>query len=306
MAPNEIPQVLVYLNALLQKAHINTCPAILFYAHEYRLDVAKACYVPYSSLTLLSCLQDQYRGGHYKQALTFYPGAGHMVASALKLRKVAFYNKSAELLQDKRAPEEIKAILKNLPGTFYRFECSLKTAKEIKRELAVCGIALQSCCLQELSKTDVVRTVLQKNLERSLQHWHIPDRNKALTQVCAWTDQKRYSNTRCLYIDVALVIGCVFLGVKCMRKLVEEKLGKRQAREFMHQFEKLELEDVNCLAVFKEKFMKEIKMLNPLNETYLEELTRKEIVNEDDRRLFALVLLAITEMLISHPFGDGK
>ena len=47
--------------------------------------------------------------------------------------------------------------------------------------------------------------------------------------------------------------------------------------------------------------MKAVKELNPLSQTDLEALTRKEMVHEDDMRLFAPVLLAIIELLLSMP-----
>ena len=169
IAPNDILQILVLLNTLLEKAHVNTCPAILFYAHVYRIDYSKVCYMPFSSQTLWSCLQDIHKGGHYKQAFTFYIDGGHMSASALKLRKVAFYNKSSEILQDKRNTNELTDLIKRLPGTFYRLECSLKTAKEIRRELSTCSILVKSCRLKELSSIVVVRTVLQENLRSSFR-----------------------------------------------------------------------------------------------------------------------------------------
>ena len=303
IAPSDMPQVLVRLNTLLSKAHVLTCPAILLYAHTYRMDYAKVCYVPFSSQTLWSCLQEQHRGGHYKQAFTFYAEDGHMAAGSLKRRKVCFYNKTAEILQDKRNTDELKDKIRNLPGTFYRFECSLKTAKEIKRELKVCGVSVESCCLKDLSQENVVRAVLQKNLEKTVQHWHVPDKAKALDKVRMWLDQKEYENTRSLLTDMLHVMSCVYVGVEDVRQIIEKKLGKRRAREFIQRFEKLQLEDVHCLAVFKETFMKAVQELNPLSNTDLDELTRKEIVTESDTCLFAPVLLAIVELFISTPLG---
>ncbi len=302
IAPSDIPQVLLRLNTLLNKAHVLTCPAILLYAHTYRMDYAKEGYVPFSSPTMCSCLQEQHRGGHYRQAFTFYIDDGHMAAGSLKRRKVCFYNKTAEILQDKRNTDELKDKIRNLPGTFYRFECSLKTAKEIKRELKVCGVSVESCCLKELVREDVVKAVLQKNLEKTIQHWHVPDKAKALDKVRMWLDQNQYENTRSLLTDMLHVISCAYVGVEAVRQIIEQKLGKRRAREFMQRFEKLQLEDVHCLAVFKELFMKEVQTLSPLNKSYLDGLTRKEMVR-DDMRLFAPVLLAIVELLVATPLG---
>lgn len=152
IAPSDIPQVLLRLNTLLNKSHVLTCPAILLYAHVYRIDYAKVCYLPFSSQTLCSCLQEQHRGGHYKQTFTLYTDDDHMSASSLKRRQVCFYNKTAETLQDTRNTDELKDKIRNLPCTFYRLECSLKTAKEIKRELTVCDVSVGSCCLKELSR----------------------------------------------------------------------------------------------------------------------------------------------------------
>ncbi|MBR3631584.1 MAG: hypothetical protein IKN49_00725 [Elusimicrobiaceae bacterium] len=303
ITPDDILCVLVRLKDALWKAQIITCPAILLYAHTYRLDYAKECYVPYSSQTLYPYLQDIHRGGHYKQAFTFYPDEGHMSASSLKLRKIAFYNKTAEILQDKHAPQDLKDILKNLPGTFYRFECSLKTAKEIRRELAVCGISIKSCCLNELIAHNIIFSVLQKNLTQTMQHWHIPDKPKAIDKVHVWLDQYKHDNTRSLLTDMMYVLACVYGGVESVRKIIEQHFDKRHARDFMRRFETLQLEDVNYLAEFKELFMKEVKALSPISKTYLDGLTRKEIVNEDNTCLFAPVLLAIIELLISTPLG---
>ena len=303
IVPSDIPQVLLRLNTLLNKAHVLTCPAILFYAHVYRIDYAKVCYLPFSSQTMWSCLQEQHRGGHYRQAFTFYTDDGHMAAGSLKRRKVCFYNKTAEILQDKRNEDELKDILNNLPGTFYRLECSLKTAKEIDRELKVCSVSVESCCLKDLSQENVVRAVLQKNLEKTVQHWHVPDKAKAQDKVRMWLDQKEYKNTRSLLTDMLHVMSCVYVGVEDVRQIIEKKLGKRRAREFIQRFEKLQLEDVHCLAVFKETFMKAVQELNPLSNTDLDELTRKEIVTESDTCLFAPVLLAIVELFISTPLG---
>ena len=303
VSPSDMVQILVILNTLLQKGHVNTCPAILFYAHVYRIDYAKVCYMLFSSQTLWSCLQDIHKGGHYKQAFTFYIDDGHMSASSLKRRKVAFYNKSAEILQDKRNTDELTNLIKSLPGTFYRLECSLKTAKEIRRELSACHVAVRSCCLDTLAQTSVVQAVLQKNLDQSLQHWYVPDQTKALEKVRVLLDQKQYLNTRTLLTDLMYLISAVYVGVEDVRQIIEKQLGKRRAREFIKRFEKLQLEDVSCLAVFKEKFMKEVQTLNPLNKTYLDGLTRKETVNESDTCFFAPVLLAIVELLISTPLG---
>ena len=303
ITPNDIIQVLVYLNILLQKAHINTCPLILFYAHVCHIDYAKICYVPFSSQTLWYCLQDIHKGGHYKQAFTFYPEDGHMATGSLKLRKVCFYNKSAEILQDKRNTDELKEQIKNLPGTFYRLECSLKTAKEIRRELKACKIPIPDCCLAKLSQTNIVQVVLQKNLEQTLKHWHIPDKQKALDKIRVWLDQKQYINIRILMTDLMYLIASVYVGVEDVRQIIEKHLGKRQAREFIHRFEKLQLEEIHCLAVFKEMFMKAVKTLNPFNKTCLDGLTRKKMVTNSDTRLFAPVLLAIVELLIPTRLG---
>ena len=40
----DMASVLVNLAAYLNKAFVYTCPAILFYAHVYRIDYAKVCY----------------------------------------------------------------------------------------------------------------------------------------------------------------------------------------------------------------------------------------------------------------------
>ena len=299
--PNDILHVLVSLNILLNKAQIFTCPAILFYAHVYRIDYAKVCYIPFSSQTLWSCLQNMHRYGHYKQAFTFYMDNGHMAASSLKCRKVCFYNKSAEILQDKRNTDELTDFVKSLPGTFYRLECSLKTAKEIKRELSACHVAVRSCRLDTLTQTSVVQAVLEKNLEKTLQHFYVPDRIKTLEKVRVLLDQKQYTNTRTLLTDLMYLISAVYVGIEDVRQIIEKQLDKRRAREFIKRFEKLQLEEVNCLAVFKEKFMKEVQTLNPLNKTYLDGLTHKEIITDSDTCLFAPVLLAIVELLISTP-----
>lgn len=303
ISPTDMVQILTILNTLLQKGHVNTSPNLLFHAHVYRIDYAKVCYVPFSSQTLWSCLQDIHKGGHYKQACTFYVDDGHMASSSLKLRKMCFYNKSAEIQHDQRNKDELTELVKSLPGTFYRFECSLKTAKEIRRELDACNITLKSYCFKELTRIDVVRTVLTKNLAQSLQHWHVPDRAKALDKVRSCLDGKQYPNTRTLLTDLMYLISAIYVGVEEVRQIIEKQLGKRRAREFIKRFEKLQLEEVNCLAVFKEKFMKEVQTLNPLNKTYLDGLTRKEIVTDSDTCLFAPVLLAIVELLISTPLG---
>ena len=95
----DLPKVLITLTAYLKKAYISTCPAILLYAHVYRIDYAKICYMSFSSHLLLPYLQEIHHGGHYKQAFTFYADDGHMAASALKRRKAAFYNKTAERIK---------------------------------------------------------------------------------------------------------------------------------------------------------------------------------------------------------------
>ena len=299
----DVITVLVYLIKYLRKAHIITCPVNLFYAHVFLIDYAKECYIPYDSQTLSSCLQDIHKGGHYKQAFTFYQDDGHMAASSLKLRKVAFYNKTAEILQDRCAPNDLKNTLKNLPGTFYRFECSLKTAQEIRRELAACGVSIKSCCLAELVAPSIIAAVLQKNLIQSIAHWHIPDTPKALDKVRMWLDKYNYSNTRSLLTDMLYALAGVYGGVEPVRKIIEQHLDKRHARDFMKRFETLELEDVNYLSVFKELFMKEVKALNPVNKAYIDGLERKEPLNEDSTCLFAPILLAIIELLISSPLG---
>lgn len=118
-----------------------------------------------------------------------------------------------------------------------------------------------------------------------------------------WLDQKAYENTRTLLTDMLHVICCVYVGVEDVRQIIEQKLDKRRAREFIQRFEKLQLEDVHCLAVFKEMFMKEVQTLSPLNKSYLDRLTRKEMGHEDDMRLLPPVLLAIVELLVSTPLG---
>ena len=300
---DDVIPVLVHLIKYLRKAHIITCPVSLFYAHVFLIDYAKLCYVPYSSQILGSYLQDIHTGGHYKQAFTFYQDDGHMSASSLKLRKVAFYNKTAEILQDRRAPNDLKDTLKNLPGTFYRFECSLKTAQEIQRELSACGISIKSCCLAELAAPSIIFAVLQKNLTQSIAHWHIPDKPKAIDKVRVWLDKYKHTNTRSLLTDMIYGVACMHAGVEPVRKIIEQHLDKRHARDFIKRFETLQLEDVNYLAVFKELFMKEVKTLNPVNKTYLDGLERKEPLNEDSTCLFAPILLAIIELLISTPLG---
>lgn len=300
---DDILDVLIALKDILLSAQIVTCPIGLLQAHTYHIDYAKECYIPFSSYILAPALQDIHRGGYYKQAFTFYPDEGHISASSLKLRKVAFYNKTAEILQDRRAPNDLKDTLRNLSGTFYRFECSLKTAKEIRRELAACGVSIKSCCLSELVAPSIIYTVLQKNLTQSIAHWHIPDKPKAIEKVSVWLDKYKHSNTRSLLTDMMCVLACVHAGVEPVRKIIEQHFDKRHARDFMKRFETLELEDVNYLAVFKELFMKEVKALNPVNKTYIDGLERKEIVNEDSTRLFAPILLAIIELFISTPLG---
>ena len=298
---NDLPNVLKTLTAYLKKAFISTCPAALLYAHVYRIDYAKVCYMPFSSHLLLPYLQEIHKGGHYKQAFTFYADDGHMAASALKRRKAAFYNKTSELLQDWRNTDDLKDILNNLPGTFYRFECTLKTAKEIGRELQQCGIWLRKCCLQELATKAVIYAVLQKNLTQIIQHWHVPDRTKALDKVQIWLCKYKYPDVRTLLTDMLCACVCVQLGVETVRRTIERHLNKRCARDFMKRFERLELEDVNCLAVFKDSLTKEIQKLKPVNKTFVYGLELKEKVNKLDTRLFASVLLAIIELLISMP-----
>lgn len=300
-SPNDLLNVLTDLTAYLKKAFIRTCPAILLYAHVYRIDYAKVCYIPFDSHILLPYLQEIHQGGHYKQAFTFYAEDGHMAASALKRRKVAFYNKSAEILQDKRTTTDVADILNNLPGTFYRFECSLKTAKEIKRELEQCDIDLQQCCLKKLATQAVVYAVLNKNLTRTIQHWHVPDKWKTLDKVRIWLCKYKYDNVRSLLLDMLCACVCVRMGVENMRRIIEKHLDKRHARDFMKRFESLQLEDVNCLAVFKKKMTEEVEALQPISKHYVYGLRRKERVKDLGNRLFASVLLALIELLIAMP-----
>ena len=299
--PKDIPKILVNLTAYLKKASVYTCPAILLYAHVYRIDYAKVCYIPFDSHILLPYLQEIHQGGHYKQAFTFYADDGHMAASSLKLRKVAFYNKSAEILQDKRNTADVKDILNNLPGTFYLFECSLKTAKEIKRELGQCHIKLSQCCLKELATQGVIYAVLNKNLTRTIQHWHVPDKDKARDKVWVWLCKYKYTKVRSLLLDMLCACICVRIGVESVRQCIEKHLDKRCARDFMKRFESLQLEDVDCLAVFKKQMMKSVEALKPVSKYYVYGLRRKERVKDLCPRLFASVLLALIELLISMP-----
>ncbi len=303
IAPCDMSQILLRLNILLRKAHVLTCPAILLYAHVYRIDYAKVCYVPFDSQVLLPYLQDIHQGGRYKEAFTFYPHDGHMTASTLKLRKTGFYNKSSEILQNWRNTDDIKDIVNNLPGTFYRFECSLKTAKEIGRELVRCDIDLQPCCLAALSTQAVIYAVLNRNLTQIMQHWYVPNRTQALDKVRIWLCKYKYENVRSLLTDMLYAAVCVQLGVETVRKTVEEHLDKRYARDFMKRFERLELEDENCLAVFKRRWMEEVKSLKPIDKPFVYGLEYQETVKELPSRLFASVLLAIVELLISTPLG---
>ena len=224
-----------------------------------------------------------------------------MATSALKLRKVAIYNKSAEILQDKRNTTDVKDILNSLPGTFYRFECSLKTVKEIKRELEQCSIALRKCCLKELATQTVIYAVLNKNLTRTIQHWHVPDKWKTLDKVRIWLCKYKYDNVRSLLLDMLCACVCVQIGVENMRRIIEKHLDKRHARDFMKRFESLQLEDVNCLAVFKKKMTETVEALKPINKRYVYGLERKERVKDLGNRLFVSVLLALIELLIATP-----
>lgn len=298
---DDMPKVLANLAAYLNKAHVLTCPAILFYAHVYRIDYAKVCYIPFDSQVLLPYLQDIHQGGRYKEAFTFYPNDGHMTASTLKLRKTGFYNKSSEILQNWRNTDDVKDIVNNLPGTFYRFECSLKTAKEIGRELNRCDIDLQTCCLAALSTQTVIYAVLNRNLTQIMHHWYVPDRTKALDRVQIWLCKYKYENVRSLLTDMLYAAVCVQLGVETVRKTVEKHLGKRYARDFMKRFERLELEDENCLAVFKRTWMEEVQTLRPIDKPFVYALERKRTAKDLSLRLFASVLLAIIELLISTP-----
>ena len=88
IAPGDILQILVLLNTLLGKAHVNTCPAILFYAHVYRIDYSKVCYMPFSSQTLWSCLQDIHKGGHYKQAFSWRESIGSILGQQYDKRRL--------------------------------------------------------------------------------------------------------------------------------------------------------------------------------------------------------------------------
>ena len=300
-SPNDLFKVMTDLTAYLKKAFIRTCPAILLYAHVYRIDYAKVCYLPFDGHILLPYLQEIHQGGHYKQAFTFYAEDGHMAASALKLRKVSIYNKTAELLQDKRNTTDLKDILNSLPGTFYRLECSLKTAKEIGRELNRCDIDLQTCCLAALSTQTVIYAVLNRNLTQIMRHWYVPDRTKALDRVQIWLCKYKYENVRSLLTDMLYAAVCVQLGVETVRKTVEKHLGKRYARDFMKRFERLELEDENCLAVFKRTWMEEVQALRPIDKPFVYALERKQKAKDLSLRLFASVLLAIIELLISTP-----
>ena len=48
-SPNDLLNVMTDLTAYLKRAFIHTCPAILLYAHAYRIDYAKVCYIPFDS-----------------------------------------------------------------------------------------------------------------------------------------------------------------------------------------------------------------------------------------------------------------
>ena len=86
-----------------------------------------------------------------------------------------------------------------------------------------------------------------------------------------------------------------------MRRIIEKHLDKRHARDFMKRFESLQLEDVNCLAVFKKKMTEEVEALQPISKHYVYGLRRKERVKDLGNRLFASVLLALIELLIAMP-----
>lgn len=299
VARKDLPKFLVTLQRKLNAMLIITCPAVLAYAHEYRLDVAKLVYIDRTSEEVSECLSQRIPTGQNKKAITLYTEQGVMIADCLKNRKFAFYNKSAEALKDKMLPKALKQQIQQLNGTLWRMELSMKKAQEIRREHANNKIPCDECTLMTLFDERRAEELLKARFAAFSSHilqpndalrtcalFHSPRPARQTTAslsapVKRWLRQQRTlrSNKEIIY-NMAGILVTSILGTDRVRRIIKEVKNAKQANRFIADIRQIMNKHTSCWKDICKAFNDGLKTMKPFTRNELKLLPKRKIAGK--------------------------
>lgn len=275
------------LRKKLCQVGILTNTKVLSNAHCWRVDYAKEIFFPWPPTTIMDFLLNSFVQGRMKRSLTLYPQLGKAVCRSLKRRKIVFYDKGREFLSDKRANATIVNIIDKLEGSLWRYEISLKTAKEVRRELKKNGYP-EAVSLASLFDEDNILLSRFQEIKQEICDCQ-PEALLQFLQTAVANSGVKTSKK--LVYAMAVILLVYVLGFPAVSGIIGQYAGKRAAQQLRKDFQRFSLSSSFQKDQFVALIEQALNEMKPLTLQRLNSFPQKSFLGK--LCLNAPVLLAI-------------
>ena len=269
----------------------------LYNAHCWRIDYAKETLLPCSTDEVLDLLMHSLPKGRMKKSVTIYINQGKAMANFLSKRRAVFYDKKQEFLNDKHNKDEnLQTLLKNIRGSLWRFEFSMKTAKEIKRELKQCdyGPDVRLAVLFDQQIAEIVLSRRFEEFQAGLIDW---SPKQAVCFLRKSLDSVHGRGLRDSLYKMTIVLLVSLLGIGPVFSAVAQCAGERAARAFKRDAQAIQQEVAPEWPVCIRMIQESLCNMQPINDKLLQRTVSSVSSNTRFLCLNAQVLLALLRVL---------
>jgi len=291
VSSSDFSQFIRILQQKLCRVGIVTAEDVLTRAHCWRVDYAKEIFFPLPARYITECLLHCCVNGRMKRSITVFPGEGKAINGALKRRKIVFYDKGQEVLKDATLPSAIANILKNLKGSLWRYEVSMKTAKEIRRELKKHGYNSNDVSLGYLFDDGKAQCILKGRFQEIKGGLNFYQPSALLDSIWTTLSHAGCKTPKKLIYQMAVMLLTCVLGFSAVRDIVAGQAGKRAAKQFEKDFRSMPVPADISSQQFITLTEKSLNDMKPLSQDMLNSFPQRSLAGV--LCLNAPVLLAI-------------
>ncbi|MDD6153315.1 MAG: hypothetical protein PUC11_05145 [Elusimicrobia bacterium] len=286
------------LTRILDQLGISVRANDLYNAHCWRIDYAKETLLPCSADEMSELLMHSIPKGRMKKSVTVYVNQGRAIADSLSKRRAVFYDKKQEFLSDKHNKDEnLKTLLKSISGSLWRFEFSMKTAKEIKRELGQCGYG-PDVRLSVLFNHQIAQAVLTRRFEEfkaSLIDW---TPKQAVCFLRKSLPSVPVRGLRDCFYKMTIILLVSLLGVNTVSSAVAQCAGERAVCTFKRDVRAIRQNIAPELPDCIKKIQESLRNMQPVTDKLLQRAVPSVPSNALFLCLNAPVLLALIRVLL--------
>lgn len=240
VSSSDFNRFIAVLRDKLCQVGVFSSTAVLSKAHCWRVDYAKEIFFPWPSNMIMDFLRNTSVHGRMQQSLTLYPQQGKAVCRSLKHRKIMFYDKGREFLADKTANSNLINIVDKLKGSLWRYEISLKTAKEVRRELKRNGYP-ENVSMDFLFDENKAKYILKSRFQQIKPGFCDYNPDAFLQSLQTMVTNCGVKTSKKLIYTMAVLLLVQVLGFSSVYEIIVQYAGKRAAQQLKKELRCLSL-----------------------------------------------------------------